>query len=175
MSSFDMFGFFAPKENILPKEKKKFVCEPLVFADSVIIKEDLEKLSGYNSKCKVEKQTERLAQWFKILRNIFLMPFLLIFNMIRNMVTKKYRKPPYNMRQSGWPLPKAKLCGGRNGGDTPHDESHDYDDPSQELSNDESNELDDQVPNHLVPPSEYENYKIEIIQGDKKNSEWQTN
>ena len=39
MSSFDMFGFFAPKENILPKEKKKFVCEPLVFADSVIIKE----------------------------------------------------------------------------------------------------------------------------------------
>ena len=103
MSSFDMFGFFAPKENILPKEKKKFVCEPLVFADSVIIKEDLEKLSGYNSKCKVEKQTERLAQ---------------------------------------------------------------------ELSNDESNELDDQVPNHLVPPSEYENYKKEIIQGDKKNSEW---
>ena len=92
MSSFDMFGFFAPKENILPKEKKKFVCEPLVFADSVIIKEDLEKLSGYNSKCKVEKQTERLAQWFKILRNIFLMPFLLMFNMIRNMVTKKKKK-----------------------------------------------------------------------------------
>ena len=114
------------------------------------------------------------------------MPFLLLFNMIRNMVKKKkkkrkkYRKPPYIMRQSVWPLPKAKLCGGRDTQPPPHDESHD--DPSQELSNgrdtqpptnDGSIEQDDQVvPDHLVDPSDYENYKIEIIQGDKKNSEW---